>query len=816
MPAADPGRTCSRCGATVPAETYACPACGEPAVKLASGPVAPAGLETAAYGRAIEESLRPTAAGPPLFRASEEALSATLDAPQAEVPPGGFPLGDRYRIVGELGRGGMGVVYRARDLVLDEEIALKVLLRQFTTHPQDLERFKGEIKTARRITHPNVIRIHDFGVIGRDAFISMEMLVGGDLKSRIDAGPLSLSEAVRVCRGLCAGLQAAHDQGVIHRDLKPQNILFDQHGTPKLSDFGIARIADTTSNTIGFVGTPFYMAPEVARGAKADFRSDVYALGVVFYQMLTGRLPFYADSLVGIALMHANEPPPPPRSLRPDLPPAVEEVALRALEKDPERRYQWPKDLAHALDALGDSLMPGAAVQRISASDLGAAGALAKPALRAPHGPGPLALSPGTAARRVRARGWTMALGAVAAVSAALVVALEPWEEGGPFAPAKPGVGRTPPPAPAGPPPTEPTVPRPSSIAVKAGPGPRALEAAADVQTLAKPTRPEEKSLARTEQPQPLSATAPRTRAPQPSTPAVGALARPLLSVAPVSGDRAPKADSPPPAAPPPPDPKKEAAEALKEGDLSFADFDFKRAQRAYARALALDPGNPTVSERLERAQVYGKFGDMVYVPAGEFIAGSDDGDPDERPRRTERTAAFYIDRYEVSNRSYQAFVKATGAKPPPDWREGAPPVGEEDLPVSGVAWEEARAYCRWRGKRLPQDLEWEKAARGTDGRRWPWGDAATTTLANVGSGRKVSVYAYKKGRSPWGAQQMAGNVWEWTATRDPESRFENPVYLIRGGAFNTPLSWARAANKARPTSLNWRTIGLRCARSAP
>jgi serine/threonine protein kinase/formylglycine-generating enzyme required for sulfatase activity len=699
-------------------------------------------------------------------------------------------------------------------VILDEEIALKLLLPQFTSNPPDLERFKGEIKTARKVTHPNVIRIHELGAVGRDVFISMEMLTGGDLKSRIDAGALSLDEALRVTRGIAAGLQAAHDQGVIHRDLKPQNVLFDAAGTPKLSDFGIAKLAETTSNTVGYIGTPFYMAPEQARGAKADYRADVYALGVVMFQLVTGRLPFEADTLVGIAMMHATEPPPRPRALRAEIPERVEAVILRALEKDPDRRYQRPAELIEDLEGMAP--LPAAA---LTAGSPRAARARAS---------GSLSTSTQTAGEsialpRTRARGrvW-LAAGIVALGALSAVVAVwRPWET-------KPIVERAAPIPSARSP--APTVPSSATPAVARVVAPLASTAPATVtasnpspdsgvasRVASAPPAKRDEVADDAEPPPSAESPTPRETSPAPiAPPPPPAVAITVAKAAPPGEASPPTAVVPPaaPAAAPPADvasPRAKAEKSIADGDAAFADFNFTRAKKHYSAALAADPENATAREKLAKAKLHGRFGDMVYVPAGEFVVGSDDGDPDERPRRTSSARAFYIDKYEVSNAAYLKFVSESGARPPPDWEGGKLGDGEGSLAVSGVAWADARAYCRRRGKRLPSEVEWEKAARGTDGRRFPWGESGA--FANVGSGSKSSVYGYKKGRSPYGAHHMAGNVWEWTSTRDPDSKFGEPVYIIRGGSYRNPLSWARAANKGRPTSLNLATIGFRCAR---
>ncbi len=303
--------------------------------------------------------------------ASDETAAIKAVSAQAGVQvEKGQLFAGRYEILGTLGKGGMGIVYRAEDKRLDEVVALKVLRPEVLENdPTLLQRFKEELRLARRITHKNVLRTHDFDVTQDGTpYISMEYVEGVTLKELIlGKGALPAGVGLRVSKQMCAGLNAAHQQGVVHRDIKPHNMLIlPETGELKIMDFGIARRSEmqadgglTTEGTV--MGTPDYMAPEQAQGQPADFRSDIYALGVVLFEIFTGRLPFQGETLMATVLKHIQEPPPDPRKLNPRLPADLAQVILRCLEKDPARRFQRAGDIHKELTAASSRLATPAA-----------------------------------------------------------------------------------------------------------------------------------------------------------------------------------------------------------------------------------------------------------------------------------------------------------------------------------------------------------------------------------------------------------------------------------------------------------------------
>jgi eukaryotic-like serine/threonine-protein kinase len=269
----------------------------------------------------------------------------------------GTLMGRRFQVLSVLGTGGMGVVYKARDRELDDLVALKVLRRDMWGDRAQLERMKSEIKLARKITHPNVLRTFDFGELDRVAFISMEYVRGVTLRYMLDqAHRLPYSAGLRLGKQLCAGLAAAHAVGVIHRDIKPENLILEPTGNAKLMDFGIARPVSrlTPGQTqAGFVvGTPQYLAPEQVQGGDLDTRADIYSAGVVLYEIFTGEVPFRAATAMEVLVKHLQEEPPTPRSRWPEMPERLEWVILRCLRKHPSERFQRVEELQHELEAL--------------------------------------------------------------------------------------------------------------------------------------------------------------------------------------------------------------------------------------------------------------------------------------------------------------------------------------------------------------------------------------------------------------------------------------------------------------------------------
>jgi serine/threonine-protein kinase len=310
--------------------------------------------------------------GMTLLRKGEQALASgdTGSAATMNISPAttgstarldrGSVFANRYEIQDSAGKGGMAIVYRAHDRQLDEEVALKFLRSEaLRDDPTLLDRFKQEIKLSRRITHRNVVRIHDFGESNGVSYISMEFLDGVTLKELIRGrGAMPIGVGLGFAKQMCRGLEAAHSQGVVHRDIKPQNMLILSEAVElKIMDFGIARrqtmkeaAPDSSLTSAGMVmGTPDYMPPEQAQGQAADFRSDIYSLGVVMFETFTGKLPFTGDSISKIVWGHIQSPPPRPRALNPRIPPDLEDLILRCMAKDPAER---PQNVDEVLDAL--------------------------------------------------------------------------------------------------------------------------------------------------------------------------------------------------------------------------------------------------------------------------------------------------------------------------------------------------------------------------------------------------------------------------------------------------------------------------------
>ena len=274
----------------------------------------------------------------------------------------GTVIDQRYRIVSLLGIGGMGEVYRADDMTLEQVVALKFLPRGFANDPDWLERFHNEVRMSRQVTHPNVCRIFDLGAVDGEQFITMEFVDGEDLSSLLRRiGRLPGDKALQIARQLCAGLAAAHDRGVLHRDLKPANVMIDGRGQVRITDFGISTPAgDASANSAA--GTPAYMAPEQFTSHQSTIRSDIYSLGLVLYELFTGRQVFSANSVLEYAKLHEKTFPTQPSTFIADLDPIVERVILRCLEKDPARRPSSALAVAAALpggDPLAAALAAG-------------------------------------------------------------------------------------------------------------------------------------------------------------------------------------------------------------------------------------------------------------------------------------------------------------------------------------------------------------------------------------------------------------------------------------------------------------------------
>jgi serine/threonine protein kinase len=316
---------CPECGVENPDGTQFCSNC--------AGPLIPGGL------------------GP-------QEPTRTYMAPVLELAPGST-FARRYRIIEELERGGMGRIYKVLDTEVDERVVLKLIKPEIAADAKTIERFRRELKYARKIGHRNVCRMYDLGREGQNFFITMEYIAGEDLKSFIKrSGRLTVAKAVSLAKQVCGGLSEAHRLGVIHRDLKPKNIMIDTDGNARILDFGIARSlqAEDITRDGAIVGTPEYMSPEQVETKDIDKRSDIYSLGIILFEMLTGRTPFEGETPLSVAMKHKTEKPPDPQKINPQIPAPLNRVILKCLEKKREQRYQTIEEVLTELSAIENEL----------------------------------------------------------------------------------------------------------------------------------------------------------------------------------------------------------------------------------------------------------------------------------------------------------------------------------------------------------------------------------------------------------------------------------------------------------------------------
>ncbi|HKV42963.1 MAG TPA: bifunctional serine/threonine-protein kinase/formylglycine-generating enzyme family protein, partial [Blastocatellia bacterium] len=552
---------------------------------------------------------------------------------------------------------------------------------------------------------------------------------------------LDYDEAFLIMSQTCAAVQAAHAKGIIHRDLKPDNIwllkMEDGSERVKVLDFGIAKLKATSeSNTLTqkgmIVGTPYYMSPEQCRGEELDARSDIYSLGIILYEMLTGKVPFEGTTPLAVVLKHNTEQPKPLHFLRPDIPEAVEKVVMRAISKKRDDRQASATELAQEFGAA------------LHASGLPLK--LAGPSLPA------ATYSMGPALTDISAQQATLAGGQPTKVL------------GGSTAASSRGSN-------------DPTVAMASPLQIRRG-GPDVVP---------------EKTL-------------------------------------PLGGAIKPNADV-----------------LAPKGGVAYVEAPLKKPSRFYAfagiaavvlvavtiTAIVLSRNPPPPKPVVAPPVPVG----MTLIKGATFTMGTNDpinpppktSDPNAKyfwgPAHQVKVNDFYLDLYEVTNVDYARFVRQTGRKPPPQWRGGEYPPGESKLPVTSVSWFDATAYAQWARKRLPTEAEWEYAARGTDGRKYPWGNEWSKQLSNSGEeqrGRPVAVGSYPGGVSPSGIYDMAGNVAEWVADEanqypGSKAKPQPGLHVYRGGSFSFPkeqlITYARWVEFPTATL---QYVGFRCAEDVP
>jgi eukaryotic-like serine/threonine-protein kinase len=633
---------------------------------------------------------------------------------------------DRYQILGPCGEGGMARVFQARDQKLDRLVAIKQMSPDLENDAEAVRAFEREARILAGLSDPNIVRVYDSFVDEGHHYFVMEYIEGEHLGKLIRRGA-SVDRAIRILEQVLSGIQSMHSHGIIHQDLKPSNILIDSRGIAKITDFGLATSSGEDGPLLDW-GSVQYLAPEVYTGSYVqDARLDIYALGMVAYELFLGEKAFRTqcpevyevESEIPKRWVNWHQNPQQHfkllSELNPEVQPYLAQIVARMLSKDRSRRYG---DVGSILKDLNDKRQQeGVEEVEDDPNRTRKIGALAaKPSKESSPTPRPIAKKPGGSRKLLYAAGvFAIAMGGFLFFAA--------------------------------------TRPKPVGGSISSSPG---AELSIDNQRWG---------------PIPQSGTMRGHLMPGPH------------------GARLTLQDYEP-----------------------FETTMVVKASTRWMINAPLKPSKPPVSEVPTRLNL--PSGAMILIPAGEFLYGKDN--------KKTTLPAFYIDEIEVTNFAYRQFCEATKHPTPPN------PVWDneyfqtkERYPVVNVTFDDAVAYARWAGKRLPAELEWEKAARGADGRTWPWGNQFDTGKANLGGATDGYTYtapagSFPGGASPYGVLDMAGNVWEWVADAygfrapGPNDR------AVKGGAFVAavgPDSATTFFHGAMPRNEKPGSIGFRCAK---
>jgi serine/threonine-protein kinase len=706
----------------------------------------------------------------------------------------GEPILDgRYQLEMRLGQGGMGVVFKARHIFLKTQHAIKVILPDLVGNdPNLVTRFRQEALAAAAIRHQNIIAVTDFGVVrGTMPFLVMEFVKGKSLQDIMaEEGAMSPMRAFELMQPICAGIAAAHRQKIVHRDLKPLNVMI-QEGVPisegaKILDFGLAKIKSgellgsfVAAQTTGLMGSPFYMAPEQWSDDPPDARADIYSLGVMLYQMLTGEVPFKGSSIPSIMKKHLTLDVPPLSTKGVDVPPQIEAVIRHALEK--ELKYRTPsadefaRELREAMATASAALRRTGETAQVDASKTLVLPSSPKHSTPVPKGSttafDPLAGTISASSLHEEEQKTLFAQRQLALEAAAKRKYVDQQAEE-------------------------------EEQRRKAEEGEREAERRHLEELVAKQTKVLEDKLT-----QLASTMSPKTTGDPDATHVQ-------------RGGVATVGDSSFPGAP---------AQSFSHFDVSLVPK--KRSSLPLIlglcvvlligagvggvfilRSKTVKPAGPTRPD----GPVAINKAELVEIPGGVFQMGRNDSLPTEAPAHQVTINAFSMDKTEVTNAEYAQFVNDANHAPPEQWGSVKAPVGQELLPVSNVSYDEAIAFAEWRSKRdgvtyrLPTEEEWEYAARNGDkDNLYPWGNAwapGRAATQEAGVGKEQPVGTYPQGGNRWGVQDLIGNLWEWTSSKAslyPGSPLKLPDVqkgwiVARGGSYGSP------ANKVSGTMRDW------------